>query len=196
MKNFASIAALAIMAFASQGFAASPNGFSVVQIDTQLHTTFATVHPLNVIDWKVGDLADYDVSGGAFGKIGKMHKEVTKDEGTAIWVSQNIDLGFQKDSSEMLINKADGKVLKVIRNGKEEKLPDDKIEIISQDVEDIEVPAGKFQTIHIVAKTKQVSRIEVWVNPRDTVMEGTVKQFMDTGMLQITMELVSFTKMP
>ena len=54
------------------------------------------------------------------------------------------------------------------------------------------VPAGTFKAIHIVAKNKQVDHIELWANPRDTVMDGAIKQTMTTQGIDIVMELTSF----
>ena len=103
-----------------------------------------------------------------------------------------MDLTIQKQKVEIQINKADGKVLKTIVNGQEQNTPDDPIQVISQDYVDVTVPAGTFKAIHIVAKTKQVDHVEVWANPRDTVMEGTLKQDMTTQGMDIDMALTSF----
>lgn len=147
---------------------------------------------LNLINWKVGDRMDYQVSVGFFGKIGAMFKTVSKDEGDALWIHQEIDLKVQKQVVDMLISKADGKVLKLIQNGQEAQIPNDKLEVISQDYGQVTVPAGTFDAIHIVAKTQQVSKIELWANPSATVMDGALKQIMATQLGEITMELASF----
>ncbi|OFZ20189.1 MAG: hypothetical protein A2X94_09810 [Bdellovibrionales bacterium GWB1_55_8] len=171
---------------------ASQNSIDLLSYQTVL----TSLAPFDLINWKVGDTANYNISAGFFGKVGVMVKSVTKDEGTAIWITQNMELQGQKQVVEILISKADGKTLRMIVNGKEEKIPDDKLEIISQDYAEVTVPAGKFETIHIVAKTEKVKKLEVWINPRDTVMEGTVKQIVNTGMFDLTMELTSFNRMP
>src|SRR5688572_7813249 len=75
------------------------------------------------INWKVGDEMNYDVALGMFGKVGTMHNAVTKDEGEALWILNEINLSSQVEKIEALINKADGKVLKLLRNGKEEPIP-------------------------------------------------------------------------
>lgn len=165
------------------------------QVNTQYLVRILEVSvPLDVINWKVGDTAEYSVTAGSFGNLGKMVKSVTKDEGTSIWMRQDMNLSVQKEVVDVQISKADGKILKMIRNGQEQQIPDDKIEIISQDYTEITVPAGKFEALHVVAKTKQVSKLEVWANPRDTVMEGTLKQVMATSLTDIALELLSFKK--
>ena len=147
---------------------------------------------LNLINWKVGDKMEYQVTVGMFGKIGLMQKTVSKDEGAALWVHQEVDLKFQKQVVDMLINKADGKILKLIQDGKEAQIPNEKLEVISQDYAEVTVPAGTFDAVHIIAKTQQVSKIELWANPAATVMDGGLKQIMATQLGEIKMELVSF----
>jgi len=152
------------------------------------------VEVFNLINWTVGDTATFDVTLGAFGKVGTMVKTVTQsvDAQNAIWVKTNMNLSIQKDESEMLLSRADGKILKFIHNGKEEAVPDNDIEIVSQDYTEITVPAGTFKAVHIVANTKDVKGIEVWVNPRDTIMEGTLKQTMPTQFGTVEIALSKF----
>ena len=150
--------------------------------------------PLDLINWKVGDNMVYDMELGFFGKLGVMNKSVTKDEGTAIWVTNSADLMGQKQVVEALINKADGKILKLIQNGQEQQIPDDPIEIISQEYTEVTVPAGTFKAMHVVAKSKQVEKIEIWANPTATAMDGAVQQIISTQMGDMTMKLTSFKK--
>ncbi|MEN9723027.1 MAG: hypothetical protein RJB38_1013 [Pseudomonadota bacterium] len=152
------------------------------------------VSPLNVINWKVGDSMSYQVSMGFFGKMGTSVKSVSKDEGDSIWIHQELNLSVQKEVIDIQLSKADGKVLKMIRNGKEMQMPDDKLEIISQDYAEVTVPAGKFQAIHILAKSTQSSKIELWANPSQTAMDGGLKQIVATQFGDLTMELTSFKR--
>jgi hypothetical protein len=169
----------------------SPVEFAELAQELNLHNLSA----LDLINWKVGDTMTYAVSLGGM-SLGNSTKSVTKDEGTAIWLKQEVKMMTQNEVIETLINKADGKVLKMLRNGQEQAIPNDPLEIISQDSATITVKAGTFQTIHIVAKTKQISKLEVWVNPRDTAIDGTVKQLVASQFGQIGMELTSFRRQP
>ncbi len=193
MKKLLAALAFSVLAV-SPSLVRAAEPFVLTQ-DALMSSLLSNIVTQNAIDWKVGDKQTYNVAASQFGKLGTMTKTVTKDEGTALWVRQNINLSIQKEVLDVLYNKADSKVLKMLRNGKEQQLPDDTIEIISQDYTDITVPAGTFKSIHIVAKSKQVSHLEVWANPRDTVMEGTLKQAVSTQGIDIVMELTSFTKM-
>ncbi|MGK5088083.1 hypothetical protein WDW86_11045 [Bdellovibrionota bacterium FG-2] len=190
MKKFFAVLGLALVSV--QGFASSLN--DVAWNDFFMTSLTASIQ--DVINWKVGDTSSFDVAAGSFGKMGTMVKSVTKDEGTALWLHQDMNLSVQKQVADVLINKADGKILKMIVDGKEQAIPDDKIEVISQDYTEITVPAGTFKAVHVVAKSKQISKLEVWANPRDTVMEGTLKQIANTGLFDLVLELTSFKKMP
>lgn len=158
--------------------------------------SIAEINPLALVDWKVGDSADYQI-GAMFGKVGTMHKEITSEEGDAVWMTQNIEaVGNRKEKVETLIDRNTGKVLKMIHNGKEEQIPNDAPEIISQEYTEVTVPAGTFKSLHIVAKTKQVKHIELWMNNKDVVMDGAIKQVMSTQFGNITLEMTQQHKTP
>ncbi len=145
------------------------------------------------IEWKVGDQADFILNLGGFGK-GTLKKSVTQDQGDSLWIVQDVEILFQKQKVEILLSKVDGKILKMLVNGQEQEVPNDSIEIISQEYTEVTVPAGKFEAVYIVAKTADAPKIEVWINPRDTVMEGTLKQITQTQGITMTMELKSFKR--
>lgn len=158
--------------------------------------TISFFQPNNIINWTVGDTASYSVTLGAMGNIGSMVKTVAKldEPRNALWVKTATKMYFQNDVTEMLISRADGKVLQFLHNGKEESFPDPKVEVVSQDYAQVTVPAGTFQSVHIVANTEQVKGVEIWVNPKDTVMEGMLKQTMPTQFGIVSVELTSFKK--
>ncbi len=158
----------------------------------QLARTTATVGTMDLINWKVGDEQDYNITMAALPIPGTMVKSVTKDEGTAIWVTEDMNMMIQKSNVQVLINKADGKVLKMIQDGQEKPVPDDKVTIISQDYTSVTVPAGTFKCVHVVAKTADVDNLEIWANPKDTVMEGALKELIKTQGQDVTLELTSF----
>jgi len=152
----------------------------------------ATAAPFNLINWKVGERMEYQVSVGFFGKIGSNIKFVDREEGDTIWIHQEMDLKIQKEVIDMQMSRVDGHIVKMIRNGQEMQVPNDKLEVISQDYGDVTVPAGKFAAVHVVAKTQQISKIELWANPAETVMDGGLKQIMSTQLGDITLELTAF----
>lgn len=146
------------------------------------------------LEWKVGDQLSYQVSLGSMGRLGTSVKEVTQDTGDTLWVKNQVRLFGQNEVIDMEIRKADGQVVRMRRNGQDQTLPNEAVEIISTEAASITVPAGTFEAVHIVAKTEKVDHIEVWMNPRDTSMEGTLKQIASTQMGNMVMELTSFKK--
>jgi hypothetical protein len=168
--------------------------FTVAEFNTQ--DLLRSVSTLSLINWKVGDSQDYKVVLSGFGMEGTLAKVATKEEnnGTAIWVKNEMKLPIMNDTQEILFDRNTAKVLKYIHNGKEEQLPDDKIEIVETKNEEVTVPAGTFKSTHVIAKSKQVKQIDIWINPRDISLDGAAKMFMDQGQVKITMELTKFTK--
>ncbi|MBI3557581.1 MAG: hypothetical protein HY074_15075 [Deltaproteobacteria bacterium] len=170
---------------------AQANIVTIEQINTQqLMTSVAT---MALINWKVGDMQDSKVS-LSLGMEGTMHKEATKEEGNGIWIKNVLTLPIQSDTQELLIDRTSGKTLKYVHNGKEEQMPESNIEIIGTKNETITVPAGTFKVTHVSAKSKDVQAIEIWMNPRDISLDGAAKEFLDQGMIKITLELTSFKK--
>lgn len=193
LNRFARSTLLALSLFAVTAINSSANMILTVdKIANQEIARFSGT--LNLIDWKIGDYQDYKVTIGGFGLEGTMHKEVFGEEGNGVWVRQDLNLTIQRDKTEVLYDRETGKVLKLVRNGKEEKLPDSDIELIDQKRETIEVPAGKFDVMHITAKSKDVKQIDVWMNPRKISLDGAAKMAMQQESIQITMVLTKFKK--
>jgi hypothetical protein len=152
------------------------------------------VQPMNLIEWKVGDTMNYDMAMmGGFLK-GTSVKSVASEEGNAVWIRQDIAIMGQNQNTEMLLDRATGQVLKMKQNGKDVEIPANDVEIVSQDATEITVKAGKFEAIHIVIKSKEMKKGEVWINMADTAMDGTLKMVADTQMGSVSMELTGFKK--
>ncbi len=152
----------------------------------------------NVINWLVGDYQNVEVKfllGGGAG-----HKEATKEEAdkNAVWFVNEMTLMGQKQKTEALIDRSNGKTIKLIVNGKEEdvsKEGDGEIEIIEQSETEVTVPAGKFDCLYIKAKVKaqgQDQEIEVWINPVDVNLDGMLKVVIQSMFGPITMQLKDF----
>jgi len=157
------------------------------------------IQPNFLINWNIGDRMEYKLSGGGGLLTGTMVKAVTKFEDVGgvkdlgLWLKQEVSMMGRKEVIEALLNRNTGEILKLLHNGQEQQIPDDKPEIISQEYTSVTVPAGTFKALYIVAKTKDVSKLEVWMNPTDTVMEGTLKQIVPTSFLTLTFELTQFS---
>lgn len=186
---------MAISAAQASDYIAALTSPSMMAAITQLNQSTLG----NLINWKVGDAMYSNVTIQGMPINGTMTESVTKDNGDGtFWFNQTIDLMIQKQSADIEMNRADGKILKYVVNGQEQTPPDNSnIQIISQDYGSVTVPAGTFKAIHIVAKTQQQGQdvqIEEWANPKDTAMDGGIKTIMVTQGQTITMELTKFTK--
>lgn len=144
----------------------------------------------NLINWKVGEYSEYDMS-AAFGNIGTMKKIVASEVGNNIWLNTDTT-GMAAAKMEALIDRATGQILELRQNGQKQEIPNDKPEVISQDTATITVPAGTFETIHIVAKTAKIKKLEIWANPRDITLDGAAQMMIDAGFLTITTKLTKF----
>ncbi|QDK36137.1 DUF3108 domain-containing protein [Bdellovibrio sp. NC01] len=149
------------------------------------------------LDWKVGDTASYDLNIGGFIK-GSMVMSVASIGDDGIWMNQDADLGFAgKQKIQALIDPNTGAIKKLIANGQEQQVPKQDLEIIDTKEEKITVPAGTFDSIHVTAHDKASSdkgNIEVWLNPQQVPVGGTLKQQAPTQFGTMTMSLKSFKK--
>lgn len=198
MKKTTMIMAALLALFAVKNASANDTGILATQValaDIQASAASA-IHTNNLINWKVGDSADYTIT-STFGALGNLHKFVASEQGNAIWVQQDMSGGMLGNHKvEILMDRADGHIIEMRQDGQKQNVPDDKVEIISQDATTITVPAGTFEVIHVVAKTQQVSKLEVWANPRDIPMDGAAQEYIESGFLPMTLKLTKFQKQP
>lgn len=189
MKKLALIA-MALVAFAGKAQANDSALTQAMLADLQMSVA-GEMQANNLINWKVGEYQEYSLEAGFFGNIGTMTKKADREEGNALWLKSEVT-GAMSQSVEALIDRATGKMLKYRENGQEKEVPNDPMEVISQDAVSITVPAGTFETIHIVAKSAKVKKLEVWANPRDITLDGGAQMIVDAGMVTVTMKLTKF----
>ncbi len=150
-----------------------------------------------LIDWKVGDEANFVIKAGFFGEVGRMKKFVHSEVGNSIWLHTEIT-GQMNKVVKAKINRDTGEVEEYIEDGQAKTPPDSSLEVIDQaDGGEITVPAGTFHTVYIKAKSTTNGReqvLELWLNQRDTTMEGMVQLKTKASGFKITLSLVSFTK--
>lgn len=145
------------------------------------------------LKWKVGDKADYSISIGGFIN-GTSKSFVREDNGTEIWVQQDMDLGFAgKQKIEILFDKATGQVKKLLAEGKEQAIPDaSNMEVVETKEDQVTVPAGTFKAIYAKIKNKSDSSIqEAWINPQEVPINGMVKALADSQFGKVTQELTA-----
>lgn len=144
------------------------------------------------LKWKVGDKADYKMSGGFIN--GTVKSFVREDNGTEIWVQQDMDMGFLgKQKVEILFDKATGQVKKLLANGQEQQLPNaSNVEVVETKEDRVTVPAGTFDAIYAKIKDKSNGQIqEAWINPQDVPITGMVKAIADSQFGKINQELTA-----
>lgn len=197
MKQFISTAMLAAAFVSTSAFASGLSDMQMQQIRmASLQAFAANVQPLYMVNWKVGDTADFSLTLSSLPVNGTETETVTKDEGTTLWFEEVMDLQIEKETADIQIDKNTGKILQMTVNGQAQTIPDGAIKVIKQEYTSITVPAGTFKCVHIVAQETTngtTSNVEMWANPTDTVMEGTLKEIADTGSMgTMTTELTSF----
>lgn len=145
------------------------------------------------LKWKVGDKAEYKVSMGGFIN-GTSSSFVREDNGTEIWVQQDMNLGFMgQQKVEILFDKATGQIKKILAQGQEQQIPDaSQMEIIEQKEDQVTVPAGTFQAIYVKIKNKSDNTIqEAWINPQEVPINGMVKALADSQFGKVSQELTA-----
>lgn len=183
--------------FASFVLAFSVNASANTIVDTivslQEKATQSAVETTR-LNWQVGQSANYNVNMGIIS--GTMVMSVASVGAEGIWMHQDMDLGFAgKQKIETLIDQETGAVKKMIVNGKEEQVPEQNIEIISTNQEKVTVPAGTFDSMHVVAREKGKSDdINMWVNPLEIPLSGLLKQVAPGPIGEVTVELTSFKR--
>ncbi len=156
----------------------------------------------DVINWKVGDYAVYNLSMGFLGS-GSVRKSVAKDEGTSLWLKVEAKIPMGAQNIDIQIRKADGKILKIIIDGKEQPNNEHKIEIVEKRPEEVKVPAWNqpFKTIFIKIKDEtENAEIDNWINTNTlpieiqpkTPIDGSVKSIINKGFLTMTLELTEY----
>lgn len=188
--------------FAGVGLAAmshaTPAHLDAQQVHAEITRSMAATMQLAAqLNWQVGDFHNNEIK-MAFGN-GTGTKTVSQDvpaEG-AFWYVNEIAILGQKQKTEALMRRSDGKVLKLIVNGEEQDPNSDnsQIEIVEQRETSVQVPAGKFDCFYIKANIVQDGKkteIEAWINPVDVNLDGMLKTVIQSQFGPITMTLNKF----
>lgn len=190
MSKFMGLLAAALVAV---GFAAPARAEFVVDAQA-LQQAFTTEAALSGLNWKVGDKASYKISIGGFIN-GTSENFVREDTGTSLWMVQDMNMGMMgKQKVEILINKTNGQIEKLLVNGKEQQAPAaGDVEIVDMKESHIRVAAGEFDCVYVKVKDKQSGQVqEAWMNPQAVPMSGTLKSLGQSQLGQVTQELTSF----
>jgi hypothetical protein len=178
------------VAFAAPSQSELVNQALAAQVRTTQIRLAIEAQVLNQINWRVGDSADYKMNGGFI--QGTSLNSVTKDEGTSIWMKQDMDLGFMgKQLIEVLINKSTGEIEKMIVNGQEQQKPEKPdIEVLEMKESKVTVTAGEYECIYVKIKDRQKgTTAEAWLNPKLVPMNGMIKAIQESQFGPIEQEL-------
>lgn len=146
------------------------------------------------LNWKVGDTNEYVMEVGGFIR-GTAVMAVVQDTGDAFWLNQDMDLGFAgKHKAEVLLQKADGKILKFILDGKEQTPPDaGDMEVVEMKESQVQVPAGSFKCVYAKLRSKKDgNEQEAWLNPQEIPMSGLLKSLSDSQLGKAKQELKAY----
>jgi hypothetical protein len=129
---------------------------------------------------------------------GTMTMSVASIEADGIWMSQVIELGKNvKQEIKVLIDPTTGATKKIVVGGKEQAAPKQDVEVVDTTEERITVPAGTFDSMHIIARNKASAKnneINIWMNPQVVPVGGTLKQITPSPLGKMTTMLRSFVK--
>ncbi len=194
MKSFFVSLLSAVFAFSATASAQE----QIEMIDARDLQTVLTIQA-NIqagLDWKVGDRATYKLDMGGFLK-GSSNNYVSQDTGTGFWIVQEIDLMFQKQKVETLINKATGQIEKMLVNGQEQSIPKVESEVLEMKEARVTVAAGTFDCIYVKIRDKSDGKIsEAWINPQVVPMSGTLKAVADSPLGKVVQEVTSMQFAP
>ncbi len=143
------------------------------------------------LNWKVGDKASYNIKVGTFIN-GKSDNFVREETDIGFWMQNDMDLTIQKAKVEILINKTNGQIEKLLVNGQEQSVPKQDVEIVDQHEDSVTVPAGTFDAIYVKIKDKADGKLsEVWINPKVMPMTGSLKSMQDSDYGKVMQEATS-----
>jgi len=155
--------------------------------------SFRTHASMNLIDWNVGDHAEYDIDMGIV--QGTMGMVIREQVNTNFWINQSLALGSAGDHLvEMLINPDTGEMLELIVDGEPKEISEEtEVEIISTTDENVTVPAGTFMTTHVVVKEVSSGKMsDSWVNSTEIPVFGLVKSVQPGQYGKVKVNLTGF----
>lgn len=148
---------------------------------------------IQMIDWKVGDRGNYNIDMGFIKGTMVMHVREYVAEGP--WVEQNVDIMGQKQKVEILFDKTDGSILRLLVNGQKQEVPEQNVEIEDMQEANVTVPAGTFDCIYVkIRDTEKNETSEAWINPNLIPISGMLQNKAPSQFGTVTLQLTDFLK--
>ena len=117
---------------------------------------------------------------------------VTAVTTTTVTIADAINIAGQSENAVEVIDLQTGKVISVTVNGQAQTVPDQTVKVISQVEESVTVPAGTFDSIHLVVQDAQSNQSDIWANPNLIPVGGTIKMTGKQQSYTVLLELASF----
>lgn len=176
------------------GLNAHASVFTDIASQVVQQSVFADVEAQG-LNFKKGDSASYNLNMSII--QGTMVISVYDIVAEGVWLHQDMELGFAgKQKIETLLDPNTGEIKRVIVNGKDEKIPQNNMEVVDTREENVTVPAGNFTCLYIKAidKSNNNSEAQQWVNLKQVPVMGLVKSIAQSQLGPVTIELTSFKK--
>ena len=176
------------------------NASFALPIDSIVQFNFNELQPavmdqaeINMIDWKVNDRLNYKIDMGFLQGTMVMHVREYVSEGP--WVEQNVEMMGQKQKIEILFDKNDGKILRLLVNGEKQEIPESNMEIEDMRESNVTVPAGTFDCVYVkIRDTDKNETSEAWINPELIPISGMLQNKAPSQFGTVTLQLTDFLK--
>jgi hypothetical protein len=115
-------------------------------------------------------------------------REQVKDN---FWINQKLLINGQENLVELLVNPANGEILKMIVNGDEKEIPENpEMEVVATENVDITVPAGTYATLHVTLQEKGTDKVtDTWLNQTEIPVSGMVKTIQPSQFGKVKIDL-------
>jgi hypothetical protein len=192
MTRFFGLMAATLAMIAVSTAARASTAFDIKVLQTALSIEALSSRGL---DWHVGDKASYSMDVGGFIK-GTSNNFVREDTGKDFWMENDMDLqGPHK--IEIMINKSNGQIDKLLMDGQEQSVPKEDTEVLEMHNDKVTVAAGSFDCTYAKIRDKKTQKItEAWINPKVVPMTGMLKMSADSQFGKISQEATSFSFAP
>ena len=152
------------------------------------------------LHWTVGDFAAYKNCALIF-ICTENREEVVGDTGDGFWTKETSNASGQDQITERLYRKKDGKVVRLIVDGKEQPIEESstRYEVVEERVVDISVPAGFFKAdyskvlMYDEGNSDEKIPLEVWMNKKTVPLDGIIRLSLGEGVIVLS-ELTAFKK--
>jgi len=148
----------------------------------------------NALSWKIGDGLNFAlmVKGVAIGSVSMKYEAENQKE---MLMTQVFNLVNKSVSLLIGYDKESGRVSSFKIMGVPLPLPGSDaggVKVVKQEESHINVPAGEYDAVYFLIETDKGQQTEIWMNPSEIPLTGTLKTNSKVRNIDVSMELVSF----